>query len=382
MRQWWEQGRVPPVLLLTGATGTGKRELAHFLAQWLLCTQTGFAGAEPPSAFEARELDLGLFGAPSSSGQASARDARPSAEASRRFVAEPCGTCAPCRRALQGAWIDFTEIAPESSAPGASDDGSSGTIKIEQLRDLKASLGHGAFEGAFKITLLRSAERMTPQAANSLLKILEEPPSGWLFLMTAADPTLILPTLLSRSQTIRLKPLSDSVLEALWDELEASLAVPRERRATSIALAQGSWSRLKTWAQPEPWEGRELVLRFLEEPGAALGPLVDWAAQEPHRFDLLLEQLERFCAELVLRGVGATSSSGSAASLAGKTGGDPASEKALRAHAARVTRRLGSAQAARAHWIEHARRLFRARIEAMAPLNRKVLIQDLLAPLA
>lgn len=366
MRQWVETGRVPSVLLITGAAGIGKREMVYYLSQWLLCDRTGFsksAQTEP----EAPEVDEGpgLFGALSSDTSSSSSGtaaASPPATASGEVSLQPCGTCLSCQKAVQGAWVDFLEIAPEEDESGTS----SGQLKIDQFRQLKTTMGFGAFDGAFRITLIRGADRMTVQAANSLLKLLEEPPPGWILFMTAADSSLILPTLLSRSQTIRLKPFDQDQLRALLRQTD----LPIERHAICADLAQGSWGRAMQLARPETWDNRAAVFRFLEKPQAELVPLVDWASQEPANLHFLLDQLELICSELIRSTLGSTTQLHTQA----------LQTHALQIHAKEMTRRLGSKEAAREFWIERARRVFRARIESMAPLNKKILIQDILIP--
>jgi DNA polymerase-3 subunit delta' len=338
LAQWRDQKRVPPVLLLTGSGGVGKRSLAYFISQWLLCEKAG------PGA----QAEESLFG--------------PAEPPSGDPV--PCGECGACLKALKGNWVDFTEISAET--PDGEGSSATGALKIEQFRKLKATAGFGAFDGAYRITLIRDADRLTVQAANSILKLLEEPPPGWVLLLTASDPSLLLPTLVSRCQTLRLRPFAAEILVALL----AEAGVPEERRAICARLAQGSWGKALALAADEAWERRASVFRFLEQPGAELNALVDWAAQEPAHFELLLDQLEQVTADLIT-----WSLSPEKAEWRNSDGA-----RALARHAEAATRRFGSAAAARGFWTARADRLFRARQERLAPLNKKLLAQDLLLP--
>ena len=190
MREWTAQKRVPPVLLLTGTAGCGKRSISYWLAQWILCETRGMStGAAPGDTGTPDDQDpftSSLFG---DMGAAPPPAAEPEPQAPASGDPGPCGECNSCRRAIQGNWVDFTEVLPEDSGDGSSSS-STGTLKVDQFREIKRKLGFGAHEGAYRIVLIPNADRMTVQAANSVLKLLEEPPPGWLFFLTASDPTL------------------------------------------------------------------------------------------------------------------------------------------------------------------------------------------------
>lgn len=76
----------------------------------------------------------------------------------------PCGRCSECRRIADHGFPDVVEVAPD----GAS-------IKVDQIRFLKAEFSKSGVEGTRKIFIISDAEKMTASAANSLLKFLEEP---------------------------------------------------------------------------------------------------------------------------------------------------------------------------------------------------------------
>ena len=354
LKQWRAQDRVPPVLLLTGPTGIGKRESAWWLSQVLLCEKSGFGAGTPRASSEHEEPSLGLdFGfdpAPKSETQ----------EHAPLSVNElPCGICAACHKAISGNWIDFTEIAPEG------DDEHSGSLKIEQFRKLKATQGFGAYDGNYRITLIRDADRLTPQAANSLLKILEEPPEGWIFLLTASDPSLLLPTLVSRCQKLRLSPLSRPALVQLLHESKT----PSDRLETCADLAQGSYRKALQVAENDAWDKRAVLFRFLDDPAAELTALTDWASSEDRNFRLLMDQFEQLLLDLV-------SLEGEPESYAWK---NKDGSRTLGRHARAVIAQTGSTDIARAFWLERSERLFRMRQESLAPLNRKILAQDFLS---
>jgi DNA polymerase-3 subunit delta' len=343
-REWIQRDQVPPVLLLTGLPGVGKRGIVYHLAQWMLCERNGFAPAEDSGTAD-------LFGG-------SAAERPSSADRSIR----PCGECTNCRRALHGTWVDFSEIRPE-------DEESRGTLKVDQFRELKSKLGFGAHQGAVRVTLIPDADRMTPQAANSMLKLLEEPPRGWVFFLTASDPTLILPTVLSRCQVLRLCPFSREEILSLLERA----GVPAERRPVAAELSNGSWGQAIALGGDEGWEERARIFAFLKNASSGLAELVEKASQSPQGLDFLLNHLEHALSELLLW----SSSDTQPTQYAWKSRDGAA---ALAAHAAHASQLRHGPAGARAFWLERAERLGEIRRQAQAPLNRKILVQDLLMP--
>ena len=157
--------RMPHALLIHGARGVGKLALAERIAQFLLC--------EHP-------------------------------EPSRR----PCGGCEGCRWFLAGNHPDFRRLEPEALAreiPQGDDERParraakpSTEIKIDQVRELADFVNVGSHRGGARIALVHPAEDMNPYAANALLKGLEEPPPGAVFVLVSHRPARLLPTIRSR----------------------------------------------------------------------------------------------------------------------------------------------------------------------------------------
>jgi len=344
MNEWQLRRQLPSVLLLTGQAGIGKRAMVYFLAQWILCEKQGFYTSQP-------EL-------------------------------RPCGECSSCQRVLSGNDIYFTEIFADSDeesstmpSGASSSSGGSGALKIEQFRKLKASMGFGAMEGRSKITLIPSADRMTVQAANSVLKLLEETPPGWMFFLTANDPTLLLPTIASRCQIFRLKPFSTGEIE----ELLQQAGVDAPRVPICARLSQGSWDRALSLAKDETWEQRKALFQFLKAPSSMIHTLVDWAStvtgEQPSHLETMIDLLEQLTADLIRWTTSADTSQPESYAWIQADG-----QEALVSHAREFLRQHGSLDAARAAWIEHAERLAQARVKISLPLNKKLLTQDLLLP--
>ncbi|MGL5915787.1 MAG: hypothetical protein ACRCZG_05960 [Culicoidibacterales bacterium] len=108
---------------------------------------------------------------------------------------QPCGHCSTCNRIMHGMHPDIILIEPD----GAS-------VKKEQVQQLQRDLSQTSFETGEQFYIIVSAELMTIQAANSLLKFLEEPTGQQIAFLLVSNPTKLLTTILSRVQVIQLLP--------------------------------------------------------------------------------------------------------------------------------------------------------------------------------
>ena len=114
---------------------------------------------------------------------------------------DTCG-CPSCNQFRLDSHPDFIRITPTGNS-----------IKIEQLRELQRNAYFKPLMGEHKIFFLPEAELLTEAAANSFLKLLEEPPNGVVFLFTAVRSDNILPTIRSRCQILNLFPVSTGEIE-------------------------------------------------------------------------------------------------------------------------------------------------------------------------
>ena len=101
-----------------------------------------------------------------------------------------CGTCINCRKVMEGH-VDILRL----TAP-----------KVADLRDALGFVAEKPYEGVYKAVVISSADDMTPAAANSLLKTLEEPPSGVVFLLEVRSVSGVLPTIASRCAAVAITP--------------------------------------------------------------------------------------------------------------------------------------------------------------------------------
>ena len=114
---------------------------------------------------------------------------------------DACGQCPSCRKIALGEHADVILLEPD----GAS-------IKIEQVRSLSSLTALRSFEGGYQVIILNEAHLLTEQAANSLLKILEEPKEKTVFILITSKPEAILSTIRSRCTVINFKGLSATVI--------------------------------------------------------------------------------------------------------------------------------------------------------------------------
>jgi DNA polymerase-3 subunit delta' len=126
---------------------------------------------------------------------------------------KPCDRCDACRWFLSGNHPDFRRIEPEALArepPPDMDDEApakrtkqpSIEIKVDQVRELADFLYIGSHRGRMRVALVHPAEDMNENAANALLKGLEEPPAGAMFLLVSHRPAQLLPTIRSRCVSV------------------------------------------------------------------------------------------------------------------------------------------------------------------------------------
>ncbi|VBB06587.1 dna polymerase iii delta subunit [Lucifera butyrica] len=198
-------GRIPHALLLAGPEGTGKMLVARTLAAAILC----------------------------SAGQGE----------------KPCGSCNDCRLSRQGAHPDLHIVEAEGS-----------TIKIAQIRALQYEAGMSAHINPYRVCIIQDAERMTTEAQNSLLKLLEEPPSNFVFILVAAVFQKLLVTIRSRCFLLSFQPLPAAVLA---EGLAARGVAPAQADLVS-RLAGGRMGMALALLEPGGLELRDQAATLLE----------------------------------------------------------------------------------------------------------------------
>ncbi|MGI6145427.1 MAG: DNA polymerase III subunit delta' [Peptococcia bacterium] len=139
--------------------------------------------------------------------------------------AEPCGTCIACRKIISGSHPDLIVVRPDGNS-----------LKIEQMRILQEKVYYKCYEGKFKVIIIDDAHLLTIEAANSLLKVLEEPPAETVFILLANDLNKLPITIHSRCQPLPFSYLDEMVLRKILQQ-------QGKETPPTLDLAQGSASK-------------------------------------------------------------------------------------------------------------------------------------------
>ena len=204
---------LPPAVLLAGPSGVGKRLTAIAIAQAMNCLQP-----QSSAAFE--------------------RDA--------------CGDCTSCRRIARGMHPDVIVVEP----------GDTGTIKIEQLRDVIDRSQYRPFEGRRRVVVIDEADAAGDDAQSALLKTLEEPPSASVFILVSSMPDALLPTVLSRCPRLRFGPLTPVDVARVLMQIHGYSE--HDARAAA-AEADGSVGRALESRSEDVTEARDAAQHILQE---------------------------------------------------------------------------------------------------------------------
>ncbi len=190
----FQRGRLAHALAFVGPSGIGKKKVAWALAQALVCEH------ENP----------------------------------------PCGECPSCRRVENSQSESILFLEPEK-----------GTIKLDAVHPILQFLNLQLISRA-RVIIIDGAQLLNPQAGNSILKVLEEPPPQTYFILLIPEFSQLLPTLRSRLQVVRFSPLSDA-------QLKSDQTLPE----WMVRSARGSFEQLTAFQDAKSEELRSLAFDFL-----------------------------------------------------------------------------------------------------------------------
>lgn len=195
-----QNNRLPHALLFTGPSGVGRKKVAWTLAQNLLCERC-----------------------------------------------PACGNCASCMSVEQEKNQHILFIQPEGLY-----------IKVDSIRSVSLFLSLQSFAPA-RVIIIDSAHQMNPQAANSLLKILEEPPAHVYFILISSHLSALPVTVRSRVQVLRFSPLNAKDLRAIMEvnqkkenkkaKGESNIFLTEQEKEWLIRVSQGSMDNVEKWQE-------------------------------------------------------------------------------------------------------------------------------------
>jgi DNA polymerase-3 subunit delta' len=218
---------LPPSLLFTGPDGVGKRRVALATAQAMNCAEprSADATAEPPADLEQ----------------------------------DSCDACAACQRIIRGTYSDVLVVEP----------GESGSITVDQVRQLIDHTSYRPFEGRRRVVIIDNADTMVPAAQNALLKTLEEPPDSSQFILVSARPDVLLDTVRSRCPRLRFGQLG---VEEIAGVLAAAHGYDDHDARAAAVSAGGSLARALQVASGDLTTSRESALSLLRAISAGSDP--------------------------------------------------------------------------------------------------------------
>ncbi|WP_028609549.1 DNA polymerase III subunit delta' [Paenibacillus harenae] len=234
-----QSGKISHAYLFNGPSGTGRMAMARAFAKALFCTANGD---------------------------------------------DACGVCLECRKFEHGNQTDLTTIAPEGQS-----------IKIDQIRELQRDFSYRNSGTKRKIYMIEQADKMTLQAANSLLKFLEEPVSPVVAILLTDNGQAVLPTIRSRTQWVPFLPMPP---ENMLQKLVAEGAPPTLAR-TVVQLTSGLTGAREFLQQNQFAEIRNLVIQLGKESLTRFTAAMITAQQQLFKTDLV-EHIQLLLSLLVI----------------------------------------------------------------------------------
>lgn len=223
-----DNNRIPHAQLFVGNSGSGTLPMAIAYAQYVLCKNTGGENKSGIEACNQRFKNLAHpdlhFAFPVANNEKIKTHA-----VSGHFMEE---------------WRNFVKSNPYGSLFDWYQDlgieNKQGKIGVDEAQDIVKSLSLKAYEGGFKVMLIWMAEKMNREAANKLLKLIEEPPNKTLFILIAEEEEQIIQTIRSRCQTLHFPPLPEAEIA---DHLIKKKNCNQEEALKIAHQANGSYTR-------------------------------------------------------------------------------------------------------------------------------------------
>jgi DNA polymerase-3 subunit delta' len=260
-----QAGTLPQVLLISGPAGVGKQRFALWLAQLVVCEKPG---EEPCGTCRHCRLVAGL----------SHPDVHWFVPIPRPKVSDP-------DKQVEEAALTIADVLEERRhQPLYRPSDGMATHGMASVRVLLRRAALTSVEGGRRVFIVGNADRLIPQesspdAANALLKLLEEPPANSLFVLTTVEPRLLLPTIRSRAVPLRLGRLTDAEVGGfLQSHLRPALS--DKELSQRVRLADGSIGRALAGGNDAD-KAQQAAQQWLEAVLAGAGPTMERAMKQP-----------------------------------------------------------------------------------------------------
>ncbi len=260
LRAYLANGTLPHALLFAGIPGIGKKTTAQALAMAVNC----------------------LHNTPQAATDTDGRPQTPAADA--------CGHCIACRKIANRTHPDVIRIEPENRV-----------LRIGRIRDLCTQVAMKPYEARHRVILISDAHTMNAEAANALLKLLEEPPDCTLLILTAAERSDLLPTIVSRCQCLRFTPLDRRKLAEL---IAARQHLDPPAAELAATLAGGSVTKAEALTDADVVNFRRWLLTTIDQlpaqpPAVALAVAEEISKDKTAATDAL-ELIQTYVRDLVV----------------------------------------------------------------------------------
>lgn len=262
------QNRLSHALLFLGKEGSGALPLAIAFAQYLVCEKANPSRPAGPSLFGDEEGLEPLVALPDACGSCpaclkAAQLAHPDIHFSYPTVTRKPGE-KPIAAHFIAEWREFIKNSPYGNLYDwieqiKEKENSQGKITADECNDIIRKLSLKSFESEYKVLLMWMPELMREEG-NKLLKLIEEPPSRTLFILVAEDEGLVLPTIVSRCQLIRVPPLPDAEIQ---DALVKREGIEPRIAGQVAPMCEGNFREARQLVQHADEDWQELLRDWL-----------------------------------------------------------------------------------------------------------------------
>ena len=254
--------RLSHALLFLGKEGSGALSLARAFAQYIVCEKTGGKKQKPETDNGRPTTEISLFGDPEPIAELVTDNPEPIT------LLDSCGECSACKKAAQLVhpdihfsypifpkkpgdksvctdfiveWRQFMSESPYGNSYdwlqflGA--ENKQGNINVYECNDIIRKLSLKSFEAEYKILIMWMPEALGKEG-NKLLKLIEEPPANTLFILVAENEALVLPTILSRTQLVKVPQLQTHDIETALEQKEG---MSFQKAAQVAAISEGNY---------------------------------------------------------------------------------------------------------------------------------------------